>query len=297
MVAGFFIVDKPAGVTSFSMVALVRRLTGVRRVGHAGTLDPLATGVLPVAVGSATRLIEYLDDSVKVYEAAVRFGVETDTYDADGQVVAVRDASGITRGDVEAALRAFVGEIEQAPPRFSALKVAGKPMYRYAREGADVEPRPRRVRIDAIELRRFEHGVAEIVVRCGPGTYIRSLAHDLGAALGCGAHLAALRRTFSAGFSIEDAVTPEALQAAAREGRLDDLMLAPDRAVERHDALLLSAESARRLRQGRTLALPPRRAPRTGDICRAYSVDGDFLGILRAGAEGSWKPEKVLING
>lgn len=297
MTAGFIIVDKPAGVTSFSVVSLMRRVTGVRRVGHAGTLDPLATGVLPVAIGIATRLIEYLDDSVKVYDASVRLGVETDTYDADGQVVAERDASAITAADVEAALRGFVGEIEQVPPRFSALKVAGKPMYRYAREGADVELRPRRVRIDAIALQRFEGGVARLTVRCGPGTYIRSLAHDLGAALGCGAHLAALRRTYSAGFSIEDAVTPDLLRAAAHEGRLGDLILAPDRAVERHDALLLGAESTLLLRQGRTLTLEPLRLPRTGDICRAYSVEGAFLGVVRAGPPGAWKPEKVLISG
>lgn len=297
MTDGFLIIDKPAGVTSFSIVALVRRLTGVRRVGHAGTLDPLATGVLPVAIGVATRLIEYLDDSVKVYEAAVRLGVETDTYDADGQVIAERDAAAINAADVEAALRGFTGEIEQVPPRYSALKVAGKPMYRYAREGADVELRPRRVRIDAIELRRFEGGVAHLLVRCGPGTYVRSLAHDLGAALGCGAHLAALRRTYSAGFSIEDAVTPAILRAAVGEGRLAALILAPDRAVERHDALLLGAESAQRLRQGRTLALTPLRLPRTGDICRAYSFDGAFLGVVRPGAPGTWKPEKVFISG
>jgi tRNA pseudouridine55 synthase len=297
MTDGFLVVDKPAGVTSFSIVSLVRRLTGVRRVGHAGTLDPIATGVLPVAVGVATRLIEYLDDSVKVYEAAVRLGVETDTYDADGQVVAERDAAAITAPDVEAALRRFVGEIEQVPPRFSALKVAGKPMYRYAREGATVEVRPRRVRIDAVELRRFEGGVAHLTVRCGPGTYIRSLAHDLGAALGCGAHLAALRRTCSAGFSIDDAVTPDALRAAASEGRLGDLMLAPDRAVERYDALLLGADSAQRLRHGRTLLAPPVRVPRTGDICRAYSFEGAFLGVVRFGGQGTWTPEKVLISG
>ncbi|HXK34862.1 MAG TPA: tRNA pseudouridine(55) synthase TruB, partial [Dehalococcoidia bacterium] len=255
------------------------------------------TGVLPIAVGIATRLIEYLDDSVKVYDASVRLGIETDTYDADGQVVGERDASAITAPDVEAALRGYVGEIEQVPPRFSALKVAGKPMYRYAREGADVELRPRRVRIDAIALRRFEGGVAHLTVRCGPGTYIRSLAHDLGAALGCGAHLAALRRTASAGFSIEDAVTPGVLRAAAADGRLGDLILAPDRAVERHDALLLGAESTLRLRQGRTLALEPLRMPRTGDICRAYSFEGAFLGVVRAEAPGAWKPEKVLISG
>jgi tRNA pseudouridine55 synthase len=291
---GFFISDKPSGVTSFSMVALVRRLTGVRRVGHAGTLDPLASGVLPVAVGPATRLIEYMDTATKVYVAWVRFGVTTDTYDAEGKVVAEGDASVATAEAVASLVPELIGDVEQTPPAFSAIKVAGKPLYRYAREGADVRRAPRTVRIDAITVRSVADGVAELEVRCGPGTYIRSLAHDLGQRLGCGAHLAALRRTSSSGFDIEDATEPDTLVDAAAAGRLDGLMLAPDRAVEREAAAVLGEPAVRDLRDGRDLRLEARREPL---LCRAYSLEGEFLAILRTRGGGLWHPEKVLPTG
>ena len=291
---GFFVIDKPSGVTSFSMVTLVRRLTGVRRVGHAGTLDPLASGVLPVAVGPATRLIEYMDGEAKVYLAHIRFGVATDTYDAGGEMTSEGDPSGLTAGSLEAVLPEFTGAVQQVPPPFSAIKVAGKPLYRYAREGVDVPLAPRAVRIDAIELRSWNEGVAELEVRCGPGTYIRSLAHDLGQRLGCGAHLAALRRTRSGGFDIAHALAPDALVQAADAARLEELMLAPDRAVEREAAAVLGDATVRDLREGRDLRLDARREP---PICRAYSLQGDFLGMLRIRGEGVWHPEKVLMRG
>jgi tRNA pseudouridine55 synthase len=293
---GFIVIDKPAGVTSFAMVSLMRRLTGVRRIGHAGTLDPLATGVLPVAIGVATRFIEYLDGEAKTYIATVRFGATTDTYDADGEVTARADASKLTREAVEGVFAAFVGEIEQTPPAYSAIKVAGKPLYRYAREGADVAIAPRRVRIDAIRLLSFDAGRAEatIEVDCGKGTYIRSLTHDAGQALGCGAHLSALRRTRSGGFRIDEAHTRDAIERAAAEGTLDDLLLAPDRAVERRPAAIFADARSRDVRSGRDLRID--RASEA-DLCRAYSVEGAFLGLLRNLGEGAWHPEKVLQKG
>ncbi len=291
MTSGFLIVDKPVGVTSFSMVSLVRRLTGVKRVGHAGTLDPLASGVLPVAVGQATRLIEYMDDAWKTYEARVRFGVTTDTYDAEGAVTSERDASAVTLAEIQAALTRFVGDIEQRPPAFSAIKVAGKPLYRYAREGAAVEAAPRIVRIDGIELRSFADGEAEMSVQCGKGTYVRSLAHDLGQRLGCGAHLAALRRTSSGGFGIEDAYSPDALATAAAEDALEGLLLASDRAVERRPAAILGVERALDVRTGRDFEMGPGAA---AEICRAYSTEGEFLAVMRQGEGALWHPEKVL---
>jgi tRNA pseudouridine55 synthase len=290
-ISGFLIIDKPAGATSFSMVSLVRRLTGSRRVGHAGTLDPLATGVLPIAVGQATRLIEYLDDAAKTYEARVRFGVTTDTYDAEGMVVAERDAARLTAAAVEHALAEFVGELEQRPPAYSAIKLAGKPLYRYAREGVAIEAAARTIRIESIELRSFEAGEAELAVRCGKGTYIRSLAHDLGERLGCGAHLTGLRRTSSGGFRTEDAHSPDELVAAAAGDRLVDLLLAPDRAVERRPAAILGADRARELRLGRDVALD---SFLHAEMCRAYSTEGEFLGVLRSSGRGAWHPHKVL---
>jgi len=276
------------------MVALVRRLAGVKRVGHAGTLDPLATGVLPIGVGHATRLIEYLDSASKTYVARVRFGVSTDTYDAEGVVTAERDASHVTPDVVAAALPSFVGDIEQTPPVFSAIKLAGKPLYKYAREGQAVTVASRVVRVESITLLRFVNGEAEIEVRCGKGTYIRSLAHDLGEQLGCGAHLTALRRTSSGGFGIEDAFAPSVLSVAASEGRLLELMLAPDRAVEREAAAILAEAHTTDVTCGRDVVLEARGdAPR----CRAYTVGGDFLGLLRRTPGGAWHPEKLMPTG
>jgi tRNA pseudouridine55 synthase len=291
---GFLIIDKPPGVTSFSMVALVRRLTGVRRVGHAGTLDPMASGVLPVAVGQAARFIEYMDDELKSYVARVRFGAATDTYDAEGQVTSTGDASGVDAAAVEAALGAFVGRIEQTPPVYSALKVSGKPLYRYAREGAAVAVASRMVYVERAALLSFDAGEAEIEVRCGKGTYIRSIAHDLGQRLGCGAHLSALRRTATGGFTLADARPPDELRALAEEDRLDEALLAPDRAVERRPAAILDRDHSVDLRCGRDVALGPAVG---ASICRAYSTEGEFLGVLRQGEEWLWHPEKVVPAG
>lgn len=292
--SGFIIVNKPVGATSFAMVALVRRLTGVRRVGHAGTLDPQASGVLPVAVGPATRFIEYVDGELKTYVGHVRFGEATDTYDAEGEVTERGDASVIDASRIEAALPAFTGEIRQMPPLYSALKVAGKPLYRYAREGVAVAVAERVVRVERIALLSFEGGLAELEVRCGKGTYIRSLAHDLGRALGCPAHLAALVRTSSSGFGLDEAHTPGELQALREDGRLDDAILALDRPLERRPAAIFAEEHRNDVLAGRDVSLP--RGP-GADLCRAYSVDGAFLGALRRLDGGAWHPEKVVGSG
>lgn len=290
---GFVVIDKPSGVTSFSVVALMRRLTGVRRVGHAGTLDPLASGVLPVAIGQATRFIEYLDDTVKVYLARIRFGVSTDTYDSEGSVTRERDVTSLSAEDVEAVLRGFRGEIEQRPPAYSAIKLRGKPLYRYARDGDAVEAPPRMVRIDAIELVGFEAGEAQMRVWCGGGTYIRSLAHDAGERLGVGGHLTGLVRERSGGFSLEDARRPDELRALADAGRLDEAVLAVDRAVERRRAVILGAVSAGEVSVGRDIAFE---TDSDATMCRAYGVEGDFLGVLSRTPGGCWHPTKMLAR-
>lgn len=297
--SGFLVVDKPMGVTSFSMVALLRRLTGVKRVGHAGTLDPLATGVLPVAIGQATRLIEYMDDAPKAYVARVRFGDATDTYDAEGVVTFTGDASTLTAEAIEAELAGFIGDIEQTPPLYSAIKLAGKPLYRYAREGAAVEASARTVRVESIEMRSFEAttdgGVeAQIEVQCGKGTYIRSLAHDLGQRLACGAHLVALRRMSSGGFSIDEAHTHEEITAAAGAGEFAELILAPDRAVERRPAMIFGEQHAKDVRAGRDVVA---KTAVGIPACRAYDITGEFLGVLREAGRDRWHPEKVLSSG
>jgi len=203
---GVLIVDKPAGPTSFDVVRQVRRALGTRRVGHGGTLDPMATGVLPVCLGEATKLAQFLLDADKEYDATLCFGVETDTFDATGTITDRRDAAELTAGTVEGALAPFRGPIRQVPPRYSALKLRGRPLYDYARAGEQVDPAPRTVVIHELELVSWTDPAAVVLrLRCSKGTYVRSLAFDLGRALGTGAHLTALRRTRSGPFRIDEA--------------------------------------------------------------------------------------------
>ena len=208
---GFLNVYKPKGITSHDVVAKLRRVTKIKQIGHTGTLDPFAEGVLPVCIGKATRLIEYLDDE-KEYIATVRFGKNTDTYDIEGNITAEFDTK-VTREEILAALKTFEGEISQIPPLYSAIKVNGKKLYDYAREGKDVEVKPRNVKINKIELLDFDgiKSQAKILVACSKGTYIRSIAYDLGVKLECGGFLTELVRTKAGMFNIENAVPLEDL--------------------------------------------------------------------------------------
>lgn len=208
---GFVNINKPKGMTSHDVVANVRRLTGIRQIGHTGTLDPFAEGVLPICIGRATRLIEYLEDD-KAYLATVQFGSNTDTYDIDGQVTQTFDKK-VTREEIEAILDDFRGEIEQMPPIYSAIKVNGKKLYEYARKGEEVEIKPRSVVIEKLELVDFDAAAqtAQLEVKCSKGTYIRSLAFDIGKKLGAGAHLSALVRTQAGRFKLEHSITLQKL--------------------------------------------------------------------------------------
>jgi tRNA pseudouridine55 synthase len=214
-VNGFLVVDKPANLTSHDVVAKVRRGTGIKKIGHTGTLDPMATGVLVLCLGYATRLSEYVMASTKVYRATVKFGVETDTYDADGHVTAEADASHITQDVITASLPQFRGAILQIPPMYSAIQKNGKRLYDLARAGIEVEREPRPVTIYQLELLRWVWPQAEIEIKCSAGTYIRSLAHDLGAVLGVGAHLTSLRRTASG--TLSDPIDWQTIQKAMKE--------------------------------------------------------------------------------
>jgi len=213
-VDGILVVDKPSGMTSHDVIAIVRRRLGERRVGHAGTLDPDATGVLVLGVGRATRLLRFIEIHEKEYEAEMTFGAETTTQDAAGAVVAESDASTITREDVERASASFVGEISQVPPMVSAVKVGGERLYRKARRGEEVERAPRRVVVHALDVESFtpgERASARVRVRCSRGTYVRTLAHDIGRALGAGGHVATLRRVRVGPFVVAGAVAPTAV--------------------------------------------------------------------------------------
>ena len=288
---GILNLHKSRGPTSHDVVARVRRLTGVRRVGHAGTLDPLATGVLLVCIGRATRVSEYLMAGRKVYRARVRLGVATETYDAEGQVTAESPVEA-GRAQVEAALAQFRGQITQLPPMYSAVKHKGTPLYRLARQGISVEREPRQIEIFRLELTEWAPPECVLELTCSRGTYVRSLAHDLGQILGCGAHLAGLVRLASGGFWLEEAVTLDEFAQAAAEERWPDLLHPLDAALTHFPALHLDAGSARRLCQGQAVANGERRG---GGLVRVYGPDEVFLALAAYDAEAkAWQPRKVF---
>jgi tRNA pseudouridine55 synthase len=298
---GILNLNKPSGPTSHDIIDRVRGLTGIRRVGHAGTLDPMATGVLLVCIGKATRVSEYLMAGQKVYRARVRLGITTDTYDVEGQVVASASVDDVTRAEVEATLTRFRGAIEQVPPMYSALKHKGERLHRLARQGVEVKREPRQVEISRLALTEWEPPECTLEVTCSPGTYVRALAHDLGQALGCGAHLTGLVRLASGRFRLEDSVTLDVFAQAAAEGRWTDLLHPVDAALAHFPALHLDAEAARWLCSGRAIVAPPAGHPprvaggTEGEMARAYGPDGAFLALaVYDPAAKTWHPHKVF---
>jgi tRNA pseudouridine55 synthase len=286
-------------MTSHDVVARVRRLVRQKRVGHAGTLDPLASGVLPVLVGQATRLAEYLSESGKAYRATVRFGTVTTTYDAEGEVVREFPVN-LNEEQIADALPSFLGEQDQTPPIYSAIKRGGQTLYSLARAGIDVTPEPRRVRIDALRIVSWNRPDLVVDVECGKGTYIRSLAYDLGQRLGPGAHLAGLIRTRSGPFRLAESITLERLEQALADNSWRELLFAADEALLERRAAILDATSEAKVRNGQLLrftqasgAGSPGRED--GELLRAYSADGRFLGVVRwEAASAAWQPHKVL---
>lgn len=293
MAFGLLNVHKPVGPTSHDIVAAVRRGTGERRAGHAGTLDPLASGVLVLALGKATRLMEYMSGAHKAYRAQVTLGLETDTYDTEGEVLAERPLpANLTRAQVEAALEAFRGTIMQRPPAYSAVKVGGKSAHRLARAGKTVELAARPVQITRLALAEFTPPVITLEVECSAGTYIRSLAHDLGAALGVGGTLSALVRTASGSFRLDDAVGWEALTASFAAGDWAQYLLPAGLALAGTPELHLDAEDAQRIANGQAIAAD---APAEG-LARAYGPDGQLAAVVEGSrARGEWQPRKVFI--
>jgi tRNA pseudouridine55 synthase len=295
---GFLNIDKPAGMTSFDVVYAIRRASGVRRVGHAGTLDPLATGVLPVAVGDATRLIDALMDARKGYTAEITLGVETDTDDAEGEAIARVDAAvveALTSQDIATALGSFVGEQQQLPPQYSAIKRAGVPAYRAARRGETVELASRVVVAYALRLVRHEGPICTVEVECGKGYYVRALARDLGRALGVGAHVSALRRTRVGPFAVERAIhLTEGTSRLAAGDDLETLLHAPDAVLTALPAMLLDAPELTMLRHGRTIAPVLLRGVSIGTRARAYGPSGRLAAIAEYGESAVWRPVRVF---
>jgi tRNA pseudouridine55 synthase len=297
---GILNINKPAGKTSYGVVAIIKRLTGERRVGHAGTLDPDATGVLPISLGKATRVVEYLADAAKTYIADVEFGAATDTYDASGTITQHGDVSGLARAQIEAALAPFQGEINQMPPMYSALKRAGEPLYKLARAGITVERKTRRVTIYHLEITDWQPPVVTLEIECSKGTYIRSIAHDLGQALGCGAFLKTLVRSRYGTFDIKEAISIPQLEAASTEGTWKRFLYPLDYVLEGLPKITISETEEKAMIQGSCLCLQNVDAPDKASEPRrrAYGAGGRFIGILRFVPEsGLWRPEKVFVQG
>lgn len=287
---GLLILDKPAGMTSHDVVNFVRRQLRIRRVGHTGTLDPLATGVLLVLVGPATRLAQFITAERKSYRAVIRLGEATTTYDAEGGVTA-RQPVNATRDAVAAALAGFQGAQTQIPPMYSAIKIQGQTLYKLARQGQEIERPARDVTFSRLELRDWTSPDATVDVDCSAGTYIRSLAHDLGQTLGCGAHLRALTRTAVGPFTLAQARSLEEVAALAETGALAEAVISPSAALPETPAVSLDAETLARVRHGQTVTLD---APAEAGLLKALDAAGHLVALLVAGEAGQWQPKLVL---
>ncbi len=304
---GTLIVDKPAGITSHDVVVRVRRIIGERRVGHTGTLDPFATGVLVVLVGKATRLLQFISGVEKEYEAVIRFGFATDTGDVTGRRVAMPNQSprDLRAEQIEAAMTSLRGEITQVPPMYSAKKVKGEKLYELARRGEQIERQPVRVTIHEFEaltingqlLNARDDGTIDLKVRviCSAGTYVRTLAEDLGARLGVGAHLAALRRTRAGRFAIESAITLERLAELAEENSIKDEMISLDATVGHLPAIVMNESDARRVMNG--LNLETNSDHRDGQRVRLQNVAGELIAVGIFDAERRIVHAGVVLGG
>lgn len=295
-VDGILNIDKPPGMTSMDVVRRVKRAIRQKRVGHGGTLDPIATGVIAIFLGQATRMMDYLIEGAKEYRGTVELGVETDTYDTAGEVTATGDASSVTMQDIENALVAFRGAIRQVPPMYSALKRDGKRLYELARAGVEVEREARKVEVMGIKLLDWTPPVVELTVTCGRGFYMRSLAHDLGRALGCGGHLKSLVRLRNGPFKVSEAMTLEDAEQSLADGDLRDSLHAPDTVVSHMGAAIVGKRLEETIRSGRPmpqgLRIP---SSMPAQHCRVYGTDGRFVAIMTFDASlGQWQPRKVF---
>lgn len=276
---GVIVVNKPTGWTSHDVVAKMRGIAGTRSVGHLGTLDPIATGVLPVMVGQATRLARYFDKSEKGYEAVVRFGFATTTYDREGEPTTAVTEVHDTAEQVEACLVPMRGDIAQTPPPVSAKKIGGVPAYKLARKNLPVDLAPVPVSIYELTLEGVAEDRARLRVRCSAGTYIRSIAHELGAALGCGAHVEALVRTASGSFTLAQARTLEELQALKADGRLHEALLPMAELLPQFPAVFIDDLTVRQVRQGRDFSVSAFRANAGAEHVKAIGPDGSLVAI------------------
>ena len=290
-VNGVLLLDKPLGFSSNQALQKVKWLYSAAKAGHTGTLDPLATGLLPICLGEATKFAQYVTDADKTYFATIKLGVTTNTGDAEGEILSAQPVN-ITQAQFEQASQQFVGEISQIPPMYSALKHEGKPLYTYAREGVDIARQPRLITIKHIELSTFLDDIAQITVICSKGTYIRTLAEDIGKNLGCGAHLTGLRRTETAGYLLSQAISIEQLEAMDIEARTA-LLLPVDSAIESLAKVILNKDAAYFLMQGQAVWIAGEIA--NGD-CRLYDENNQFLGLGCLQEDGKIAPKRLIVN-
>jgi len=290
---GFLIIDKPGGLTSHDVVNRVRRILDERSVGHLGTLDPMATGVLPLVVGNLTRLAQFYTASEKIYEGVIRFGFSTDTYDAEGEGTSAPREAALSLVVLQDCSRRFVGVIEQMPPPFSAKKIKGVPAYKLARKKQDVPLTPVSVEIKEFEILSLEGDCARFRARVASGTYIRSIAHEMGQLLGCGAHLAALRRTSVREFELSDAHTLEDLQAASDTGLAEELFIHPRKLLPEFPSVTANDEMVSYIRCGRAVNLPELSRSREVKVFRGQS---ELIAIATRVAGTLFHPKIVLLH-
>ena len=289
---GILNINKPEGMTSHDVVATIRKLLGQRRVGHAGTLDPAASGVLPICIGQGTRVAEYLSESGKAYRATIIFGIATDTYDAEGAITSTASTADLTISQIEKTLPLFLGSQMQVPPRYSAIKLQGQPSYKRARAGEEITLDPRPIVIHALEVIDWSPPALVLAIECSKGTYIRSLAHDLGQYLGCGACLGALIRTRSGPFSLPESITLEQLATAVNSASVQDYLYPVDKALEQYPALVLDAGTTGQVKHGNPFSYT---IPTNNHLARVYDPGGHFLAIAEWDAERqAWQPKKVF---
>ncbi|OGO31884.1 MAG: tRNA pseudouridine(55) synthase TruB [Chloroflexi bacterium RBG_16_54_18] len=293
VVSGVLVVDKPVGLTSHDVVQIIRRGTGIRRAGHTGTLDPRASGVLVILVGPAVRLSEYVSASDKRYQATVRLGASTDTYDAEGTILSTRSVEDVTEDSFDEILQTFTGEIIQVPPPYSAVKVKGRKAYEMAREGEEVILEPRTINVYSLEILEWSPPEVVIDVYCSSGTYVRSLANDLGKSLGTGAHLVGLRRTKSGRFTLRDAVPLRRLQDSFNAGEWYRFLIPAAEALADWPMVELDADQVELIRHGHRIPVEPGQK----GWARGVSEQGDLVALLEVDEEsGEWQPRKVFFQ-
>jgi tRNA pseudouridine55 synthase len=290
---GILNINKAPDMTSHDVVARIRRLIKQKRVGHAGTLDPSATGVLPICIGQGTRVAEYLSESGKAYQAVITFGIVTDTYDSEGSVLRTQDTNDLQLDQIVAALPSFLGQQMQLPPSYSAIKLQGQPAYKRARAGEALTLQPRPIEIQELQMLDWQPPQLTLAITCSKGTYIRSLAYDLGEHTGYGAHLSSLVRTRSGPFVLAESITLEQLAEAVEQGTWSSYVYSPDIALAQYPAIQLDAATGARVQHGNTFHY---NLSATANLARVYDSAGGFLAIAtRDQQQNIWQPIKVFI--